>query len=228
MEQVKIGLFFQNYVPLLFAQQNPNLDFYYFIGEDSDVRPEVEKILPREKLIFFKLGPRSDYRSDCESEAIIKQSNLTNLIKENKINYLVPSIYSSRFFYNWGRENGVKIIFTDYKDKILENKLYFDRFLEKNDLPKPKSFVFNYSKSATLPGEGRFVIQDPGSSGGYGTFFVNAQKEIENLIKEKKIKINHNYLAREFIEGKSYGITVFIAPGLIALSAARRQCFLHD
>ena len=53
MQQAKIGLFFQNYVPLLLAQQNPNLDFYYFIGEDSYVRQEAEKILTKEKLIFF-------------------------------------------------------------------------------------------------------------------------------------------------------------------------------
>jgi len=222
---IKIGVFFQNYLPLLISRQTPNLDFFYFVGENSLIKDCVKKIIPEEKIIYFKLKRQNDPLSRYSSSEIIKKSNFPQLIKENKINYLIPSFLLSPFVQNWGKKNGIKIIFTDSRFKILENKIYFDQFLKENDLPKPASGIVNFPGSKITFSDQTCVIQDPTSSGGYGTFFVKSQNEVQKMLDQGLLKPNKNYLIREFVKGPSYGISVFISPKIIALSAARKQCF---
>ena len=120
-----------------------------------------------------------------------------------------------------GQKNKIILISQDYKlREKFENKIYFQKFLEKNHLPYLKSKVVN-SKNFSLPFK-ESVIQTPNSSGGEGTFLVKNEKEKEEIIK----KLKPPFLIREYKKGIALGVTFLIQKRGIYFSAIDRQCLL--
>ena len=173
---------------------------------------KLENLIPIEikKENFSQLGP----------EEILKFSDLEKKLKENKIDALWLT-KSSKFLKNWAKKNKIILISQDYKlREKFENKIYFQKFLEKNHLPHLKSKVAN-SKNFSLPFK-ESVIQTPNSSGGEGTFLVKNGKEKKEIIK----KLKPPFLIREYKKGIALGVTFLIQKRGIYFSAIDRQCLL--
>ncbi|HNP89044.1 MAG: carbamoyl phosphate synthase-like protein [Microgenomates group bacterium ADurb.Bin219] len=223
---VKVGLFV-DYLGFLQATENlPLVDYYYLTAEDTRDQEWARKFLPAEKIITYKIGGKYGYFHNYFTDRIIRDSNLTEVLKQNEISVLVPGFDCSRFVFGWAAKNNLKIASIDHRfQHNFENKIYFDKFLQANGFPKPKSFITQLPLTSSLPFSDRFVLQASASRGGTGTFFLESAEQIDNLIKTKVLETKTDYLLREFISGKTYGISVFVGQDFLALSAARQQCF---
>ena len=136
---------------------------------------------------------------------------------------LLPSACSPEI-RTWAHQTGVTLLATDDGDRHdLENKLTFHRLLERLDLPRPRGGPWRVG-SGRLPIDGPAVVQVPRSLGGEGTFFVSGAADVAALVAAGRLVRGERVLVRERVMGVPYGITVFVAPGHIALSAVRRQC----
>jgi hypothetical protein len=130
------------------------------------------------------------------------------------------------FLAKWAKKNKIKIVTANFtlQNKI-ENKVWFDRFLIKNSLPVPPSQIIDFKINPAIKLKGKLVLQEELTAGGEGTFFLRNDKDISDLIRQKKVVKNTKYLLRQFVSGRSYGLAVFIAPSQIYLSQLRLQCF---
>ena len=222
----KIAAFADNFDILFLPKNIAGADFYYLAAKNSSALDWFKENLPEEKILLFEPDDKEKNLGDWDIDELLYHSNITQIIKLHQIDFFAPSLHATKAVYEWSKENNVKLLSTDFNlQNNFENKLYFDQFLKENNLPKPASLVFNAAKSPKTPFEGKFVLQEPTSGGGKGTFFIESEDELKNLLSAGKILPNENYLVRTFIKGETYGITVFIAPGKIALSPCRRQCF---
>ena len=225
--KIKIGLFVDFFGFLQAAENLPLADYYYLAAENTRDLEWAKKFLPEEKILTYKIGWKYGYFHNYTTDKLIRDSNLTEVLKKNGIGILVPGFDCSQFVFDWAAENNLKIASIDHRfQHLFENKVYFDKFLDANGFPKPKSFITQFPLASPLPFIGKFVLQVPTSRGGTGTFFLETTEEIENLIKAKILKTKTDYLLREFISGKTYGISVFVGQDFLALSTARQQCFL--
>ena len=68
-------------------------------------------------------------------------------------------------------------------------------------------------------------MQEPRSSGGDGTRFVRSRADVDALVARGALGLGARYLVRERVDGGARGATVFVAPGLVALSALRLQAY---
>lgn len=198
---------------------------FYLTEKDSSEADWIHKFLSKKQILqySFQNEPQNFDRHNFEN--ILKYSDLTQVLKRHKIKFLIFANSHSLFLDQWSKANEIKIIATSYPlQKKFENKLWFDSFLDKNKIPRPESRVYNFAQKKPL-WKTKMVLQKAHSCGSEGTFFLENQKGIEALMFDGKIRKNENCLLRKFVQGKSYGITVFVGADLIALSALREQCF---
>ena len=131
---------------------------------------------------------------------------------------------------SWAVRAGVRLLSTDPDhQRRFEHKLWFDAFLRAHDLPRPRGGVMTLGRRARFPAvlsaRASAVVQEPESVGGEGTWFVDGAEEVDRLADAGVLRRGRRYLVREFIDGRPFGISVFVAPGTVALSAARLQCY---
>jgi hypothetical protein len=141
-------------------------------------------------------------------------------MKEHNVSHLLVPHRYSRTLYVWAKSEHITLIGPPpTQQKNLENKLYFDSLLKKYTLPSPPTIQID-----TLKQEKMYVVQSASSYGMFGTRFMKGS-EIDESVKNN----SYNYLVREYIDGKSYGITTVISQdGSYILSAIRRQCFTYE
>jgi predicted ATP-grasp superfamily ATP-dependent carboligase len=99
--------------------------------------------------------------------------------------------------------------------KKLENKLFFKKLIKKlniNGIPgeiKPLGKLIFRQLISRYPGG--FVIQNPSSGGGKGTFFITNEKGFENCVsllkKEPSLNPNSKIIITKFIKGYSPSVT---------------------
>lgn len=203
----------------------PKKKVFYLTEKKSLEENWICQFLPQKQILkyCFQNEPQNLDRHNLEN--ILKYSDLTKVLQKQKIKFLVFSNSHSLFLDKWSKANEIQIIATPYLlQKKFENKLWFDAFLDKNKIPHPESRVYNFAQKTPL-WKTKMVLQKAHSCGSEGTFFLENQKGIEALILDGKIRKNENCLLRKFVQGKSYGITVFVGADLVALSALREQCF---
>ncbi|MFH1375288.1 MAG: ATP-grasp domain-containing protein [Patescibacteria group bacterium] len=206
---------------LVFSQKQ----VFYFTEEGSPEAQWISEFLSRKQILYYHFSTRRKNFDKHSLENILKYSDLTQLLKKRRIKYLVFSNALSNFLEKWSKANKLKIIASPYHfQKSFENKIYFDAFLERNGIPKPKSCTYNHSKNSKIFSD-KMVLQKAGSWGAEGTFFLKNKNDLKKLLTKNKIRRNENCLLREHISGKSYGITVFISPKIIAISSLREQHF---
>jgi len=158
--------------------------------------------------------------SQLTYDKIVKFSDLEKKLKEKKIDALRLN-KSSKFLEDWARKNKIILISQNYRlGKKFENKIYFQKFLERNHLPHLESAVLN-SKNFSLPFK-KNVIQIPNSWGSEGTFLVRNKKEAKEIIKKSKPP----FLLREYKNGIPLGVSFLIEKKEIYFSAIDRQCLL--
>ncbi len=201
-----------------------NIKLFYLVPYDMPEEVWARQFLPMADIIFYRLKNKKISMTMIDFEGMVHNSDIASLLKKNKVDYLLVDHGVDKSLYSWAKKHNIKLIATDFKlSECLEHKIYFDSFLSKYNLPKPASQII--SPASKLELKGKLVLQDPVSCGGDGTYFIKNSSDIKKLLLKKKIKASQKYLLRQFVKGETYGITIFITPSQIALSALRVQCY---
>lgn len=159
------------------------------------------------------------------TQDLLLHSDIATVLRRSGTQALLLSCSCSESMYAWAKKHGVLLLMSDYRHQRFENKLWFDAFLRRHRLPRPSGGSYTIGSPAPLPVRGQAVLQRAESTGGEGTFFVQDPREVEVLLASGLFHQGERTLVRKRICGKPYGITVFVAPGVVALSPIRLQCY---
>ena len=185
-------------------------------------------IVPRERALLYRLRGHEDDPYPPTGD-VLEGSDVAQVMGCRGIAALLLSSSYTPQVRDWALRNGIRILAADYDlQQRLENKLWFDRFLARHEIPKPRSAVVvagNAPSPALCAAIGPAVVQLADSMGGEGTFFLPALADWPGLCDQLQLPRGERCLAREFKAGWPLGITLFVSPGLVALSAARLQCY---
>ena len=204
-------------------------EIFYFVAAGTPEEAWVKKFLPQKQQLSYRLARGRTIENSSYTQ-IFGQSDLKRVIKANGIDaiFLTVNTEDAAYLKKIFRQLKVKLIGVDFNlSQKFENKIWFDNFCRRYQLPTPKSQIWRWQKKPlTLPG--KIVLQEPESMGAEGTFFCQGENDIKRLVKAGRVKTSQDYLARQFVIGTPLGITVLIAQDQIALSAMRRQCYGAD
>ncbi|MFA6410971.1 MAG: ATP-grasp domain-containing protein [Candidatus Buchananbacteria bacterium] len=226
-KKIKIGVFPCDLETVMADKKNSQYDFFYLTAIDTAEQKWLTQFVKKEKIIYYHLAKNKHRLEENDFTDIFSFSDVTKAIKAKKLNYLWLTVnnHDRAFLKKWSEINKVKIIGPDFNLQAnFESKIWFDQFLEKNNLPKPKSQIIHPTEK-NIKISGKMVLQSIDSAGGEGTFFLDNKKQINDLLKAKKLNSQNKYLLRQFVTGDSFGITLFTTPKIIALSAIRLQCY---
>ena len=210
----------------IIIQPSKYFDLRYLVARKTPEELWARQFLPQEKICLYSLSTKKPSLEKNDFGSILKHSDVTKVIKENKIKYLWLTVANKdrKQIYGVAKNHDFEVIGPNLVwQNNLENKIWFDQFLAENNLPKPSSQIINPTKSKVKI-SGRLVLQEAISDGGEGTFFINSKDDLQKILNRKN-KNNPDYLLREFIPGKPCGITILCTPDIIALSPIREQCF---
>lgn len=190
---------------------------------DSPAYNFIKANIPTKNLITLKSDGKlkSLY---LDENKILKKTDAINQLKKKNIKAFTPIDSSSTYKEKLAKDKGITIIAQPWKtQKKFENKIFFEKLLTTNDLPKPKGWILKSKKDIELINKFPAVLQSPNSSGSRGTFFLNDKKEIKKTIESEKLKFP--LLCREYINGLPFGITLLIGKKEMILSALRLQMY---
>jgi hypothetical protein len=160
------------------------------------------------------------------TESLLLRSDIHDLMKRAGADALLMSASCSPQAHAWAKRHGITLLMSDYaQQRRLEDKIQFDAFLRRHGIPRPRGGVVTLGPRWRMPIRGRAVVQTPESMGGEGTHFVDDAAGVEALLRSGVLARGARCLVREHIDGRPYGITIFVAPGLVALSPIRLQCY---
>lgn len=195
----------------------------------------VQRGSPEEDWAHRALGPgrllpytlhRSDLGPYPATEELLAHSDIPAVLAEGGAAALFLGASCTPTTFAWGRRHGVRLLMTDFRDqRRFEDKIWFDGFMRCHGIPRPAGGPVVLERASDFPLEGPAVVQAPDSMGGEGTYFVRGRDDVGRLLGTGALASGQRYLVRERIEGRPYGITVFVAPGGVALSAVRLQCY---
>lgn len=209
---------------------SPERDKYYAISlKESPAEKLMHANYPSEKIITIEhlrkktYAQRKHFGFWANEKKQILHTDLNLFLKKYKIKNIMPDTRTSPFLEKWANEKNIKLISTPYKfQKEFENKIFFDTFLHKHNLPAPKSWQLKSEKDLDLIDKFPVILQIPDSDGASGTFLKNNKTEITEFIKISKIKFP--LLCREFIDkGIPLGISILISQKKMIFSAIRMQ-----
>ncbi|MCX6789716.1 MAG: ATP-grasp domain-containing protein [Candidatus Gribaldobacteria bacterium] len=225
-KKIKLGVFLDDLEFILFSLKKNLLpiEIVYFVNKTSNVL----SILPKDAKIAYYSFEKGYALQEGEDflKAVVARSNFTKIAKEKKVSCFWLSLCQENvdFVSLWAHKNNFSLIGRPDLIKKLENKIFFDRFLAKHNIKKPNSQEIFYEQGKNIEFKHPFVLQDPVSSGGEGTFFIknkNSLKQLNKSILRDKAKL----LLRELVYGTPCGITLFIDKDRAITSSVRRQCF---
>jgi len=185
-------------------------------------------LVSRKQSLVYRL-PEYELNPYPSTGDVLRDSNIAQLLKRNQISALLLSSSFTAQVRAWADRHEIRVLAADYEhQQRLENKLWFDRFLARHRIPKPTSAVViagSTPSPATSVSIRSAVVQQADSQGGEGTFFLDSLAEWPALVERLALPRGERLLARQFVPGRPLGITVFTAPGIVALSAVRLQCY---
>ncbi len=225
-KSAKIGLMPGGIDSLMFALKSKENTsrFIYFVPKYKIEEKWVKSFLPKDQIVCYKLKNQNLSMAKLDFEGVLKNTDIAKQIKNSGVNFFLLHHGANKFLDDWQKKAKVKIIGPDMKWQKLEDKIFFDNFLTKYCLPKPKSEVYSYGRKI-INIKGRLVLQDPCSSGGEGTYFLENTGQLKDFFEKKILNKKKKYLLRHYIDGRPFGITIFISPNASAISALRVQCY---
>ncbi len=224
-KMAKIGLMTGAVDSLIFASKwtkNEN-QVVFFVPERTNEEKWAKSFLPAENVATYNKDKKLSM-AILDFEGIIKNSDITKRLRNLGVKYFILHHSVSGFLNDWQKKSKIKLIASDFKWHKLEDKIFFDRFLNKHNLPKPQSEIYFWGKK-NIKIKGKLVLQDPLSEGGEGTYFIDQALDIENFFEKTKLSRQKKYLLRKYADGSSFGVTIFVSSGPIAVSAIRSQCY---
>jgi hypothetical protein len=211
----------------MIQQDSSERKFFYLVARGSADERWAQNFIKGSPLLPYDLARGKLSYSAFNTESSLRNSNIGDLLTKSGVDSLLITHRGSRFIDDWGKRHGIDIVATPFAmQKKFENKIWFDGFLKKNNLPHPEGVVLDEKQKVTL--KGKLVMQEASSFGSAGTYFLPSAAALPKLFEGGKLKKGGSYLLRKFITGRTYGVTVFVHPTLIALSALRLQCFLEQ
>jgi ATP-grasp domain len=160
------------------------------------------------------------------TEEILLRSDVHAVLAGSGAKALLLSASCTPATHAWARRHGVRLLMTDYAhQRRFEDKIAFDAFLRRHGIPAPRGGPVTLRHPLRLPVRGSAVVQTPASMGGEGTYFVDGAAGVEALVETGALRRGQRCLVRARVDGKSFGITVLVVPGRVALSAVRLQCY---
>lgn len=201
----------------------PGLEVYALVEANTPMEAWSRALYGERTLPYVRTGgDDAVYPSTAE---LLGSSTLGAAMVQGGVRELLLPSACSPELRTWAHQTGVTLLATDDGDRHdLENKLTFHRLLERLNLPRPRGGLWRVG-SGRLPVDGPAVVQLPRSLGGEGTFFVGGAADVDALVAAGRLVVGERVLVRERVWGVPYGITVFVSPGRVALSAVRRQCY---
>lgn len=175
---------------------------------------------PPDNLILLNL-PEECLTYDND-EAIIQKSDLCEQMQKRQITHFLLNSHSSENIERWAQQNEIFLLSTPWAmQRKMEDKIFFDQFLEAHRLPKPRSWILQSEKDIDKVSGTKLIVQRPWSWGAKGTFFAR-----DNTIL-RKILVRENrhvpLLCREYIDGLTFGVTLMIGAKNVIFSALRLQ-----
>lgn len=211
----------------LFLPPVEGVEVLALVPRDSPEETWARALYPPERVLAYAWR-RADLGPYPATSDILEHSDVPALLQESGTEALFLSASCTPRTLAWAQHHGVRLLMTDYEhQRRFEDKIAFDAFLGRHGIPKPAGGPVTLGRGA-LPVRGPAVVQAPDSMGGEGTFFVRGAADVDDLTRRGVLRAGERYLVRERIEGAPYGITIFVAPGLVALSALRLQCYYPD
>ncbi|MCK9186401.1 ATP-grasp domain-containing protein [Candidatus Gracilibacteria bacterium] len=191
--------------------------YYHVLFKDNSCKDFFIANIPKEKTII--LNSKKSSPSDKE---LITIPQFTKELREKKIDSYYTSSLSSNPLEKWAKKNKIKLLSAKWAvQEKLEDKIFFDKLVQKNKVPAPNSVIPKNKKEIDLISKFPGVVQVPHSHGSQGTFFVKNKKEITDLIDKKKVKFP--FLYREYINGIPLGVSLIIGKKEMIFSSMRIQ-----
>ena len=185
-------------------------------------------MVPAEQSLVYRLRGHADDPYPATGD-VLRDSNIGPLLLRRKIGSLLLSSPFTPQVREWSRRFGLRILAAPYEQQqLLENKLTFDRFLARHTIPRPDSAIVIAGEPPSPTARairGPVVAQRADSMGGEGTFYLASAAEWPELAGRLQLPRGERCLMRQYVEGRPLGITVFVAPGVVVLSAVRLQCY---
>jgi len=212
----------------LFLPPVPGCEAFALLRADSPESGWAGPIVPREKALCCRLRGHvlDPYPATGD---VLRNSNIAQLLKRNRISALLLSSSFTPAVRTWADRHRIRVLAADFEhQRRLEDKLWFDRFLARCEIPKPNSGVVAAGRTPALALQASIapaVVQRADSQGGEGTFFLDSLADWPDSARRLALPNGERCLARQLVAGRPLGITMFIAPGVVALSAVRLQCY---
>ena len=109
--------------------------------------------------------------------------------------------------------------------KKYEDKIIFERFLQKHGLPVPKAWILESVYDAYHVDKFPVVLQIPNSMGSVGTFVIENWDELTRFTSIDK-KAEFPFLCREFInDAIPIGVSILVGPKNLVFSGIRMQAY---
>jgi ATP-grasp domain len=208
----------------IFLPPVPGVEILALVQRDTPEEAWARRVYPPERVLPYALRGR-DLGPYPPTADLLARSSIDAVMRRSGAGALLLSASCAPETLAWAERHGVRLLMSDYRQqRRLEDKIAFDALLRRHGIPRPEGGPVTLGRG-DLPARGAMVIQVPDSMGGEGTFFARGPGDVEALVQRGSLRRGERYLVRERIEGRPYGITIFVAPGLVALSAVRLQCY---
>jgi hypothetical protein len=206
----------------VFLDGGPRAEAHALVRADTAEELWARAAFGAERVLAYRL------RGSAETtQSRLEHSDVGEVLRSAGVDALLLSAPCAPGTRDWAAREGVRLLMSDYAhQRRLEHKGRFDRFLRAHGLPVPARARIDRRtlRVAPLPA----VVQQVESLGGEGTFFIRHADDLAALVAAGRVARDEALLARRLVAGEPFGITVFVAPGVVALSAIRRQCYLAE
>lgn len=184
----------------------------------------MRALLPADRVVT-SARDRPDLGPYPSTGDLLEATGAGEALVDAGVDAFFPSAPCTPLLASWAARHGLRLVMSDLAHQSkLEDKIAFDALLRRAGLPRPRGGAVTLGRGA-WPVRGRAVVQEPRSSGGDGTRFVRSRADIDALVARGALERGERYLVRERVDGRPLGATVFVAPGLVALSALRLQAY---
>ena len=199
--------------------------YFYVVNSNSPARNFYISNIPKNKIINIDCKKhRAGIFYDRE---IASLSDLNSQLEQKKINAFWPFDKPSPKLQKWAFSKKIKLLSPKWDlQKKLENKVFFERFLRKNNISSPEGWIIENADDIKKINKYPAVLQVPYSQGARGTFVIKNASEVQNIIHDKKLKFP--LLCRKFIEGIPLGVTLLIGKHDMIFSSIRMQAIEKD